>query len=218
MTDIVTIQPVLTDVSFCEDGLPLLTANAQLPQVSGHSRFNRYYAACATAFERWCRHEIFPQAQLLYQQALTNAAPLPQWHAALQTVITFQKDSLLSLYADITLTGTPQRTLLRRADTWDLRHSLPVTIADLFPPHTPWRSMLLREAAQQIGQQEAQGVALYDPQWRQKLRRYFHPQQFYLTSDGLCFFFPLCTIAPAAEGLPSFSLPYNRETGPFLPK
>lgn len=220
MSDTVSLCPTLTDVSFCEDGLPLLSVDAQLPQITGRHarRFNRYYQACAAAFESWCRYSIFPQAQQLYRQALLNAAPLPQWHASLQSTITLQKDHLLSLYTDTILTGAQQRTLIRRADIWDLQRILPVTVAECFPPHTPWRSLLLGEAEQQIRQQEAQGIAAYDPLWRKKLRRHFRPQQFYLADDGLHFFFSMRTIAPTLEGIPTFCVPYNEETGPFLPQ
>lgn len=220
MPDTVLIRPALTDTSYCEDGFPLLTADAQLPQIAGRGarRFHRYYDTCAAAFESWCRHKIFPQAQLLYHQALRNALPPPQWHAALQTVITFHEGNLLSLYTEATLIGTPQRVVIRRADTWDLRRALPVTVAECFPARAPWRSFLLQQAAQQIEQQEAQGIAAYDPLWSKKLRRYLRPQQFYLTQEGLCFFFSMHTIAPAVEGIPTFCLPYCRETGPCPPK
>lgn len=220
MSESVSFHPLLPDTAFCEDDLPLLTAHADLPQITGRGshRFNRYYHACAATFERWCRHKIFPQAQQLYRQALDSAAPIPQWHATLQTVITLHKDNLLSLYTQTTLTGMHPRTILRHADTWDLRRGLPITAAECFPPRAPWRALLLREAAQQIRQQESQGIALYDPQWHKKLRRHFRPQQFYLTEEGLCFFFPLSAIAPAVEGIPTFCLPYSSETGPFLPQ
>lgn len=220
MPDTVLLRPALTDTSYCEDGFPLLTADALLPQITGRGsrRFQRYYDACAAAFESWCRHKLFPQAQLLYQQALSSAVPPPQWHASLQTTITYHENTLLSLYTEATLTGTPQRTVLRHADTWDLRRALPVTVAECFPARAPWRSFLLQQAAQQIEQQEAQGIAAYDPLWRKKLRRYLRPQQFYLTQTGLCFFFPMHTIAPVVEGIPTFFLPYCDEIGPYLPK
>ena len=220
MPDAVHIHPLFTDLAFCEDGLPLLHADAFLPRIDGRGsrRFNRYYDACGAAFENWCRHKIFPQVQLLYRQALNNAAPLPQWQATLKTAVTFHKSDILSLYTETTLSGTPQRTVLRRADTWDLRRSLPVSVAEFFPSRTPWRSSLLRKVAEQIRQQEAQGIALYNPHWNQQLRRAFRPQHFYLSEQGLCLFFPACTIAPAAEGIPTFCLPYNEENGPRLPK
>ena len=220
MSHTVSIRPVLSDITFCEDDFPLLTASANLPQLDGRGshRFQRYYAACATAFERWCRYQILPQAQLLYRHAQETATPIPQWHATLQTVVTCHTDRMLSLYTETVLSGAPQRTVLRRADTWDLRHGLPMTITEFFPPHTSWRAFLLREAAQQIRQQETQGIAAYDPQWSKKLRRHFHPQRFYLTPDGLCFFFPMGSIAPLVEGIPTFFLPYHEENGPFLPK
>ena len=218
MSDPISIRPVPADIAFCEDDFPLLTASAELPQISGNHRFQRYYSACTAAFERWCRYRIFPQAQVLYRQALDTAAPIPQWHAALQTAITCHTDHLLSLYTETVLTGPPQRTVLRRADTWDLRNTLPLTAAEFFPPRTHWRALLLHEATRQIQQQQAQGIAAYDPQWSKKLRCHFRPQRFYLTPEGLCFFFPMNTIAPPAEGIPTFCLPYHEECGPFPPK
>ena len=136
MSHTVSIRPVLSDITFCEDDFPLLTASANLPQLDGRGshRFQRYYAACATAFERWCRYQILPQAQLLYRHALETATPIPQWHATLQTVVTCHTDRILSLYTETVLSGAPQRTVLRRADTWDLRHGLPMTITEFFHP------------------------------------------------------------------------------------
>lgn len=41
------------------------------------------------------------------------------------------------------------------------------------------------------------------------LRRHFNPRNFYLTDSGLAFFYPMYAIAPAMEGIPVFTLPWN---------
>ena len=53
------------------------------------------------------------------------------------------------------------------------------------------------------------GIARYDPEWRKKLRR-FNSRNYYLTEEGLTYFFPMYAIAPAAEAIPAFTLPYGQ--------
>ena len=38
----------------------------------------------------------------------------------------------------------------------------------------------------------------------------FPPLNFYLTEEGLAFFYPMYAIAPAVEGIPVFTVPYDR--------
>ena len=115
------------------------------------------------------------------------------------------------------LTGTPQPYSARRGDTWDLRHGFLLSLADCFPPHTPWRKQLLAFSCDRICGWEAQGIARYHENWQQKLHQAFHPHNFYLTEEGLCFFFPFASIAPPIEGIPTFCMPYNDQSGPFIP-
>ena len=59
-------------------------------------------------------------------------------------------------------------------------------------------------------------MARYDPEWRKKLRRRFNSRNYYLTEEGLTYFFPMYAIAPAAEGIPVFTVPYEA-VGPYVP-
>ena len=213
------LKAYLSDETFAIDGLPLLSVQAQLPfwEGSGARRFNRYYRAYCDAFLHYCRTELFPRATVLYRQALESAGAIPQWQATLRTTVTCQSTQVLSLYTDSIESDGISRLILRRGDTWDLRTGFPMTPADFFPPHTPWRKELLRHAAAQITQQQAQGIALYHPDWPTRLRRAGSPRHFYLTQEGLCFFYQMYAIAPPVEGIPTFCLPYDATHGPFPP-
>lgn len=213
------LKPYITDQLFSVDDLPLLTAEAQLPfwEGTGGRRFNHYYTAYSKVFLQYCRTELFPQAQLLYRQALESAGPLPQWQAVLRTTLTCQTPQLVSLYTDSIESSDSKRRILRRGDTWDLRSGYPMALADFFPSHTLWRKRLLENAGAQIEREEQQGLSLYHPDWPQRLRSAFNPHHFYLTDAGLCFFYQMYAIAPAAEGIPTFCLPYDDQSGPFPP-
>ncbi len=211
------IIPCAVNPVYTWEDLPVLYAEARLPHWmgSGGKHFNRYYLACERTFERYCAQELYPKAAEACRQAVERSGALPQWHAELRPCITWESDDLLSLYTDTIETDGTHRTVLRRGDTWDLRSGLPAALCDFFPAHTPWRRRLLTLAAQEIEAQEAQGIALYHADWRSKLRSAFHSHHFYLTEKGLCFFYQMHTIAPAAEGTPTFCMPYDTQLGPF---
>ncbi len=220
MSESIVLQPLDRELCFCADELPLLTAQILLPRWEDRKggRFNRYYRACSESFQRTCRRELFPRAEAAYCRARENALPIPQWQAALTTTVTLQCEHLISLRTTGQVSGPPQRHLGQRGDTWDLRHGLLLSLSDCFPPHTCWRKRILQFAAAQIEDWETQGIARYHDNWRSELRRAFHPHSFYLTPDGLCFFFPPESIAPAVEEIPTFCLPYDRQNGPFVPE
>ena len=71
-------------------------------------------------------------------------------------------------------------------------------------------------AAQEIQRQETAGYARYLDGWLRRLRQQFNPMRFYLTPEGLAFFYPMYAIAPAAEGIPVFTVPYEA-VGPYVP-
>ena len=133
----------------------------------------------------------------------------------LTAAVTYRQGPLLSLCTDALITGPEERWHIRRGDTWDLRRQLPLPLSLFFPPGTNLRRRLCDAAAQEIAQQEADGLARYYPGWETTLRRSFHPHRFFLSEEGLHFFFPMNTIAPAVEGCPTFLVPYDGEKGPF---
>lgn len=220
MCDTVIFPESPRELVFCAEEIPVLTGFISLPRREGRQggRFNRYYDACADAFERCCRRELLPRAEAAYCRALEDAAPLPQWQARLSAAVTLERGGVVSLRCDTAARGLPRPTAHCRGETWDLRRELLLSLPDCFAPRVPWKQMLLHTAEEQIAAWEAQGVARYHKGWQTLLRRAFHPHRFYLTEEGLCFFFPADTIAPTVEGIPTFCLPYNEETGPFVPE
>lgn len=202
------------------DDLPLLTARLRLPRWdgTGGKRFDRFYAAYGRAFFSYCQTVLLPQARAALELARQNGGALPEWEIALDTVVTLQREKLISLYTDTVERCGGRRLVLRRSETWDLSDGSPVPLSRLFPGDARWRGKLLRAAAGQIRQQQEQGTALYHPDWQRRLRTAFSADRFYLTEHALCLFYQMYAIAPAMEGIPVFSLPWDGENGPRLPE
>lgn len=201
--------------TWTEDGIPVLTARIALPEpIGAETRFirrvRRYYRAQCRAYLRYCDRQLFPVAAAACRAALAVSTALPQYEAELTFRVTYREDGFWSLYTQSREPGTDGRTVLRRwGDTWDLRTGYPVPLSSFFPPRSGWRKKLLALAAGDIQRQEAAGHARYLTGWRRKLRRYFNSRSFYLTAEGLTFFYPMYAIAPGMEGIPTFTMPWN---------
>lgn len=197
------------------DDIPVLTAATSLPQpsqVHGHvsRRIRRYYQAQGQAFFHYCQHILLPLAKAEYQTALAASAPLPCFHAELYYQITWNENGLWSLYTESQeRIGSSPTLRIRHGDTWDLSTGYPVTLSSRFQPKVRWKKVILTAVAAEIEQQERCGIAQYHVNWRHLLRRRLNSRNFFLTSEGLAFFYPMYAIAPTAEGIPTFVLKYD---------
>ena len=215
-------EPFTVQREWTVDDIPVLTAVVSLPQPvpdKGRvpSRIRRYYQLQSRAFLRYCEGWLLPQAAAEYRAALESSRPLPCFHAELSYQVTYNQDGFWSLYTQSRETGPAGPALLtRRGDTWDLSVGYPVPLQDFFPKGGRWKKELLRTSEAEILRQEAAGVARYHENWRRRLRQSFNAQNYYLTADGLTWFYPMHAIGPAAEGIPAFLMPFGPQ-GPKQP-
>ena len=217
-------EPFAAERTWEVEGIPVLSASVSLPQPVPAAdrvsrRIRRYYKGQCRAFLRYCEKTLLPQAAAEYRAALASSAPLPHFRAELSYRVTYNGGGLWSLYTQSRETAPGGPALLtRRGDTWDLSAGYPAPLSAFFPPKTAWKKQLLTQAEGEIQCQEAEGTARYREDWRRQLRRSFNSQNFYLTEAGLSFFYPMYAIAPAAEGVPVFTLPYGQEGPTAAPK
>lgn len=214
-------QPFTAEREWTIEGIPVLTASISVPEPVPASdkisrRIRRYYQLQCRSYLRYCEKWLLPQANAEYHAALASSTPLPCFRAELGYHITYQEQGLFSLYTQSREVTLPGQTLLtRRGDTWDLSSGYPIPLTDFFPFRSAWRHQLLAFAAEEIQRQENDGISRYHKNWPRDIRRHFNSQNYYLSSDGLTFFFPMYSIAPSAEGIPTFTIPYG-ENGPFF--
>lgn len=215
-------EPLTAERTWTVEEIPVLTASISLPTPAEGSeraarRIRRYYQLQSRSFLRYCERWLLPAAEAEYRAALASSAPLPSFRAELEYRVTYNENGLWSLYTQSRERGVDGRTLLtRRGDTWDLTSGYPVPLAAFFPRRSGWKRKLLAAAEAEIRRREAAGAARWNENWRRELRRRFNPENFYLTGDGLAFFYPMYALAPASAGIPVFTVPYAGE-GPISP-
>jgi len=222
MRELLLLDSFTAQREWTVDDIPVLSAEISLPRPKNRSdrvarRIDRYYQLYVRSYMRYCEQWLFPQAAEAYRLALVNSTPLPHDRAELHYHVTCNTGGVLSLYTESkeVCAGKPERR--RRGDTWDLAAGYPIFLSNCFPRHTNWKKLLLERAQAEIQSQETAGVSRYHEGWRRLLRRNFNAENFYVTEEALCFFYQMYAIAPAAEGIPVFSLPFD-ETGCLFPK
>lgn len=213
----IELQPFAAEREWTVDGIPVLSAAVSVPQPMCTTdkiprRLHRYYQLQCRSFLKYCEKELLPRAEAEYRAALAASSPLPAFHAELSYQVTYHDSHFLSLYTQSREAIAHQKLTMRRSDTWDLTTGYPVPLSDLFAPRSAWKRQLLKLIEDEIRRQETAGIAQYAPHWKKKLRQSFNPQNYYLTADGLAFFFPMYTIAPSVEGIPVFVFPYDQIT------
>ena len=183
----------------------LLTVELHWPQVEarcpGGRRVNRYYDALA---DRWRQRWEGP----LLARAREAAGPeTPPWEAKLDFHVTREDDAFLSLYLDAyEYTGGAHGNTVRTGDTWHMPAGTPCTLRELLPQARWWRRTALDEIRRQIGARVAAGESLFFEDWVKLASVHFCPDRFYLEGENAVVFYPLYTIAPYVEGIPTFPL------------
>lgn len=206
----VRLESFAAEREWTVEGIPVLRAAVTLPQPAWEDatarRIRRFYQLQARSYLRYCQRWLLPQAEAAYREALAASAPLPCFTARLDYRVTCSDGRFLSLYTQSREAGLPGQTqLARHGDTWDLASGYPAPLSAFCP--RGYRKRLLAAAEAEIRRQEAAGTAQYRPDWRRQLRRCFNPRNYYLTEEGLAFFYPMYAIAPAMEGIPVFTVP-----------
>lgn len=206
-------EPFAAEREWLVEGVPVLTASVLVPQPvpeKSARRIHRYYQLQCRSFLHYCERWLLPQAEAEYRQALAASTPLPSFHAELNYQVTYNEGGLWSLYTQSKeFTGPGLPLVTRRGDTWDLAAGYPVPLSAFFPAGSPWRKKLLAFASEEIQRRERAGISRFHENWRRELRRHFNAQNYYLTAEGLTFFFPMYALGPAAGGIPSFLVPYG---------
>lgn len=207
-------QPMTAEREWTVDSVPVLRAEVSLPEPEeGRDavcrRVRRYYQLQCRCFLRYCERFLLPRAAAEYRAALEAGTPPRCARAELTYRVTWNQGGLWSLYTQSREPDEGGRILVtRRGDTWDLSAGYPAALPAFFPPRQNWKRRLTALAAEEIRRREAAGFPPFHPHWKRRLRRFLNPHNFYLTDQGLVFFYPMYALSGS---ITEFLLPYREE-------
>lgn len=123
--------------------------------------------------------------------------------------VMYENNGFLSVFFDTyQRVGSNILKTMRHSDTWNLRIGKIMPIGCFFEMGYNFRPVFFREIAAKINEQMASGSGSYFSDWQAVLPHKLNFTNYYLADDGFVIFFPEYSIAPKANGLPSFLVPY----------
>lgn len=200
--------------------LPVLELQLSVPHCCTEGRrirrINRYYESFARSCEQYAHRFLFPAAAESFSAALAeNRLPSP-WSFRVTFSTHFLSDKIWSLTLETEETAADPPYLCRYADTWDLVSGYPLSLQELFPAEPLYRRRLMQAASEKLRRQHDQGAALHE-NWPHRLGSTWNRENFYLSPEGLHWFYPMYALGSKTLGIPTFFLPWDNEKNPRLP-
>ena len=206
------------------EGTLLCTVLLSQPRLSGETRalalrlMNGYYGRFTKELLYYAEKKLKPAALKELAYRTENGYPFNPFELRSGFTVTYNQDGVLSLYTDVyEFTGGAHGSTLRFADMWHTPIGLPASPVELFPKGTRIKKLLTDFAAETAAAQIAAGTDMYLDGYPDLMRKHFSYSNIYITQTGLALFYQQTTVAPYAEGIPVFVLPFNDEAGPFRP-
>lgn len=190
-------------------GETVLTVRLCQPKVAGvgrgSARLERYLRRLTEAWqERW-EKKVYLLACLDLAQRREAGEPFRPWEAALTGEVTYQDEEMISLRLDAVETrGDGRENRVRMGEVWQKPGGVPLPPHPRFFPGRRWRRTLFDRWREQGKQRREAGDCFLDAGFEGQLSRYFSPWNYCRTQQGLEFYLPQGTVAPALEGVVTF--------------
>ena len=111
--------------------------------------------------------------------------------------------------------GAEKANRVRWGDVWKVKEGVPLRAKELFRGRRGWKRELTAQVAAQGEARQAAGACFLLPDWQKRAVKTLPVENFCLTPEGVELAFPQCAIAPAAEGIPAFTVPYRSTETPL---
>ena len=185
-----------------------LRVEIEYPAVSGcacAAALNAFYRRRAESYYRACMGA--PRREAERQRALwREKEPFEPLRAGRSFSVMYNEGGLLSVFSDSwEELGYAGSFLRREAHTWELPAGRPAPAGRFFRRGSAWRQLAADHIARQIGQWEQEQPGAFFTGAQTKCRAL---HGYYLTGDGMVFYYPAESLGPRALGIPSFLVPY----------
>lgn len=195
---------------YTEDGTKLLSLSYAVPKIENAegndslTMINAYYEAQLQAMVDAGRGELLETAEIAAQEGYLI---LPYSEEESFTEEYRSESRIAFLRTRSIYNGGAHPNFVLFADNFDYTTGLRLTAEDVFSvPEDIYRTRILDEILKQI---EKNGAENYFEEYREYLPQIFNPDQFYLTEEGIVYYFQPYDIAPYAAGVPSFLIPFS---------
>ncbi|MBH1941708.1 DUF3298 and DUF4163 domain-containing protein [Mobilitalea sibirica] len=182
------------------------------------NKLNSYYRTRALMYERSNVTNLYQMAMVEYEYSIANSYPIREFEAYVDYTVTYNQNCAISLYFDqYEYAGGAHGLTLRYSDTWSLTNSKRMELNDIFPYTTKCKEHIINNIIEQIESGREMDNNPYFDDYYTLVSKNFKSNNYYLTKDGVIFYFQQYDIAPYASGIPTFLIPYGCD-GAIEPK
>jgi len=171
---------------------------------------NRYYRGQAEAFYKYAQRVLFKNAVEEYIQSQSNDFPFRPYGAAMDYKVALNGKCHLSTYTDrYEYTGGAHGSTRRESAAFELRTGRKLTMRSLFPQGEDYRRLILENAIKLADAENAKNPGIYFDNYQSLMVKYFSPESFILTENGVAIYYQQYEIAPYSTGIVTFEIPYT---------
>lgn len=176
----------------------------------GANRFNRFNYEKAIKLKHYSENELFKEAKELYDYNVSNGYPVMMYEVFLDYTITYNQNSIVSLYSDEYIySGGAHGNTIRSSQNWNINFGRQFSLESLFDNDCNYILDILKDINNQIEQQIANGSNQYFENYCSLVLNTINLNNFYLNPGYITIFFQQYDIAPYSSGIPSFNIQYN---------
>lgn len=197
-------------------GTVVQTLSARYPEIGlplnrqAQARINARLRSQVADFSRYVAGTLYRQAVREYRNAREHGYPFRPFEAVLEYEVTLNRDCLLSSFHDrYEFTGGAHGTTVRASDTFSLGSGRRFLLSHFFAPGQNYRRLIVSQILRQAEENMRQNPGVYFEDYRQRILRYFNPENYFLTPDGAAVYYQLYEIAPYASGIVTFVVSYD---------
>ena len=213
----ILLQPLERQRLWYWEDIPVLELRLSLPHCLSQDRrvcrINRYYEHFAKSCEQYADRVLYPTAAESFAAALQEHRCGEPWQFCVEFSTRLLSDKIWSLTVETAESTNRPPYRCRYADTWDLNHGCPLSLSELFPVKSLHRR-LRQHTREVLSARQAQGAVLRE-NWRQQLGSAWNRENFYLSGEGLHWFYPMYTLGGETLGIPEFFLPRDNSLLPL---
>ncbi len=204
----------LQDTMYYRD-IPVFTYQIDFPDFSVplrpdvEKRVNQYYILLSRKTEHYCHTVLFPQAVESARYIQINYPPFHSYQFQSVFQVTLNQNCITSLYMDqYEYMGGAHGSTLRLSDTWNLDDGVKLGLEEFYPPDPDFPETVFKMIELQIAARLKDSPSSYFDNYAVLIRENFHPENYYLTPEGIVLYYQQYDIAPYSTGIPTFTLPF----------
>lgn len=186
---------------------PLITLNQAF---IAQRRINHQIMAEIQQFHRYVSRSLYSEAVQYYLDSQANNFPFHGYEAYMEYTITYNDHCFLSYYYDQYMyTGGAHGMTTRNSNTFDLRTGQKVPLSYFFKRGTNYKAYIIKELITLANENLENNPSIYFDNYEELISNDFQENQYFLSKDGLSFYFQQYDIAPYSTGIVVLTIPYE---------